>query len=122
MAGGKYFNPKKAELLRAVQSKTTELTAATKAKDFKKAAKLAEEVEALQAQVDANPGRGTTKKVSHDEAIAALGIKPEGSAVIIVAKAAGGYLLKSQAFGPEVKFKRAMMDVASILPASKEKK
>ena len=121
MAGGKYFNPKKAELLSQVQSKTAELTTATKAKNFKKAAKLADEVEALQAQIDSSPGRGSTKTVTQEEAIKALKEKPKANEVVVIVKASGGILMKKQTVNPEVKYKRAIVDIESILPKGKER-
>lgn len=119
---GKYFNEKKAELLKQIQAKTAKLTAATKSKNFKKAAGLADNIEALQAEMDSNPGRSSTKTVSQEEAIKALKEKPKTNQVVMVVKSSVGCLLKTQTIGPDVKYKRAMMDVASILPKGKKGK
>lgn len=118
----KYFNEKKVELLKQIQAKTAELTAATKSKNFKKAAGLADNIEALQAEMDSNPGRSSTKTVSQEEAIKALKEKPKTNQVVMVVKSSAGCLLKAQTIGPDVKYKRAMMDIASILPKGKKGK
>lgn len=116
--GGKYLNPERAKKLEVIQDKTAQLNVALKAKKFKEAQKLSDEVEKLTAELDSGNGRSSIlENVSPAEA---LKMKLEKNEAVVIVRTSKGSIVTKKACNPGVKFKRLGVNAETIWPEKKK--